>query len=269
MRVFISWSGKKSKAVSIALKDWLPVVINAVEPWLSYSDIEAGARWGNKLSFQLNETKFGIISLTQKSMTSLWVHFEAGAMSRSMDSSKVVPYMLGIEPIDISGPLEQFQAVNGDKEGTRKLVHSLNQAVKTVGEKYLEEKTLDKSFEKWWPDLEQKLNSLPESGEDVEMRTDRELLEEVLLLARSTNRSIGGEAFGEILTPGMINTLLEVYYQRAIEIAKEKGIEPPQKPPTLVTGDYDLMNNERIGKLLQYYSLKAVGIDIKDEFLDL
>ena len=44
MKVFISWSGTRSKALANALHKWLPMVLQYVEPWVSDSDIDAGER---------------------------------------------------------------------------------------------------------------------------------------------------------------------------------------------------------------------------------
>lgn len=45
MDIFISWSGERSKALAEALRSWLPKVIQNLNPWISVSDIEKGARW--------------------------------------------------------------------------------------------------------------------------------------------------------------------------------------------------------------------------------
>jgi len=47
-----------------ALKEWLPNVIQAVDPWVSSSDIDAGMRWTPALAEQLQQTQLGILCLT-------------------------------------------------------------------------------------------------------------------------------------------------------------------------------------------------------------
>ena len=45
MKVFISWSGKTSFEVAKVLKEWIPCVIQDIEPYFSSDDIDKGARW--------------------------------------------------------------------------------------------------------------------------------------------------------------------------------------------------------------------------------
>jgi len=55
MKVFLSWSGVKSKKVAIAFGTFIKNVIQVVDPWIS-SDIEKGSRWNQEISEKLEET---------------------------------------------------------------------------------------------------------------------------------------------------------------------------------------------------------------------
>ncbi len=63
MKVFLCWSGGRSRAVAEALKDWLPDAVPGVDPLLSV-DIEKGARWSAEVAKELEESKVGVICLT-------------------------------------------------------------------------------------------------------------------------------------------------------------------------------------------------------------
>lgn len=45
MKVFISWSGTRSKAMANALKEWIPLIVQHAKPFVSDKDISAGDRW--------------------------------------------------------------------------------------------------------------------------------------------------------------------------------------------------------------------------------
>src|SRR5581483_8186823 len=110
MKVFISWSGKRSRAVAVALRDWLPGVINSVEPFVSSEDIYAGSRWQKEIAEQLESTNFGIVCVTKENQHAPWLNFEAGALAKAVESSYVVPLAVDLKPTDVEIPLGQFQA---------------------------------------------------------------------------------------------------------------------------------------------------------------
>lgn len=52
-RVFISWSGDRSLLVATALRGWLKLVVQSIDPWFSGRDIPPGQRWGLLLDEEL------------------------------------------------------------------------------------------------------------------------------------------------------------------------------------------------------------------------
>src|SRR5215212_3926015 len=134
MKVFISWSGERSGKVAEQLREWLSYLFESVEPWVSRSDIEAGARWGVEVQEELAATSFGILCLTQENVAAPWLLFEAGALAKALKDTFVAPYLLDLSPSDIpSGPLSQFQAKSADRQGTWELVKGINTALKEKG----------------------------------------------------------------------------------------------------------------------------------------
>lgn len=157
MKVFLSWSGENSKGVARALHEWLTLVFPEIEFWISTRDIQAGQRWGDELDSQLESTNFGIVCVVPGNITSPWMLFEAGALSKSVSSSRVVPYCVGISHDEVQGPLGRFQGVSADAVGTRKLVDSINALISAKRP----EPNLTKTFDKWWPDLKRALEDIP------------------------------------------------------------------------------------------------------------
>jgi predicted nucleotide-binding protein len=165
MKVFLSWSGKVSLAVAEALRDWLPGVLQAVEPWLSSEDIPLGDRWANLIGEILESAEVGIICLTKENLNSQWLNFEAGAISKKFRQSLVCVYTLNISPSEISGPLSQFQCASTNRDDTYRLVSTLNNS---LGESAVPEKYLERSFNLNWPFLQERLEEIIKSEQNKE-----------------------------------------------------------------------------------------------------
>jgi hypothetical protein len=76
-----------------------------------------------------------------------------------------------------------FQATKADKEDTRKLIHTINNA---VSDEPVSEPMLNALFEKLWPDLEAKLETLPTPEQVVDAkRSPNEMLAEILEITRA------------------------------------------------------------------------------------
>jgi hypothetical protein len=196
MKVFISWSGKTSHAVAMALRDWLPSVIQSINPYVSSEDIDKGARWSSDIAGELDESSFGILCVTADNINAPWLNFEAGALGKSVERSKVCPFLFRIKPSDIDGPMLQYQSTIYDEKDIYKLLLSINNA---FNDEKIDEKRLEKIFEVWWPILDKALNEI----EDIEIQSpistetpeDEEntkylskVLEEVLEISRTNQR---------------------------------------------------------------------------------
>jgi hypothetical protein len=156
---------------------------------MSSEDIEAGARWGSHVTNELSETRVGIICLTKDNQTAPWILFEAGALAKSIESTFVIPYLVDLEPANIQrGPLNQFQAKKANKTETCEIIRTLNRRL----ENPLPDSQIERTFTRWWPDLEVVLNNLPDIKKEPETRRSLEdMLSETLELVRSIYRSAG------------------------------------------------------------------------------
>lgn len=114
----------------------------------------------------------------------IWILFEAGALSKNVGASNVCPILFDFESTELTGPLLSFQATRFDKSDMKKMLKTINEA---CNESKLDTSVLDNVFEKWWPEIDEKIRGIianykPEQPSTK--RTDRELLEEILSLSR-------------------------------------------------------------------------------------
>ena len=197
MKVFISWSGERSKKVALIIRDWLPTVIQAIEPFVSSEDIEKGARWNTDIAQELKESSFGLICVTKDNLNSQWLNFEAGALSKSINNTYVAPLLFDVKPSELKGsPISQFQATSFSKDDMKRLIETLNNATGNS----LTPARLDKAFELCYADLEKSIKELRETS-TVELDADNEdgsnshldpnILEELLETSRNTQRLLG------------------------------------------------------------------------------
>jgi hypothetical protein len=239
MKVFISWSGGRSKETADVLSSWIRQVIQAAETWISI-DIQKGIRWSEQIKNELEESKVGIICLNKDNLQSEWILFEAGALSKTKDA-QVCTFLLDVNPADIKPPLGQFQHTLFDKEDLRKLVHTINNKIISNGEKTIPEKDLDEVFEVFFPKLNEKLLViLNEKSTDGNVkRTDRDILEEILQTIR-------------VLKQPDLKEMYEMFYRMSIE-NKMENKELISVWRNDITNSTDKFTKQTLIKMLKYF----------------
>jgi hypothetical protein len=185
VNIFISWSGERSLQVADALYNWLPRVLHAVKPYLSVEDTAKGAYWASEVKRQLDAADFGIICLTPDNLEAQWIHFESGALSKSLQRASVAPFLFGVTPDALTGPLTLFQATEASKpQDVLRLVKDLDTG---CGDRAVGEKLAEDSFGVWWPRLESKLQEITVPAA-VGRRPVNEMVREILDRQRTLER---------------------------------------------------------------------------------
>lgn len=186
-KVFLSWSGDASCAAAKSWKEWLPLVLNSAEPWLSAADIDKGIRWENEISKQLENSSVGILFVTPQNLKSEWLHFEAGALSKKQSSAYVCTYLIGLSKNELPQPLSMFQATDATESDTLKLIKTINSKLGSQG---LSEVQCEESFKIRWFNLESKLMEIRYSmGFDNLSLSLDEKVTEILELLRAEKLS--------------------------------------------------------------------------------
>lgn len=227
MKVFLSWSGDRSKAVAAALCGWLPEVLQQVEVFMS-SDIEIGETWLAKIESELGKSDVGILCLTPANLREPWLLFEAGVLKSSATTSRVMPYLFDLTPSSIPQPLGMFQACEATEHGTKALTATLNKHT----EKPIKVASIEKQFRLHWPGLKKELDAI-QVTEAPSVLPDREILEEILRHVRAQN--LESNRRGRELSPDEAVRLTKLGLWLAA--SRKESRERAARTPGVVTGE--------------------------------
>ena len=198
MNLFIVWSGDLSERTAGLLGQWFTQLM----PWLKVhvpsGDSYGGIGWFSNEWKALQSAEFGILILTKENLNSPWFLFEAGVLFSKLDRSSLFPVVVDLSIADLSGPLAQFQAVKADQDGVSKLAQAINMKSLEMHRGGLEGEVLMKAMEASWPGFEPLVTNLKPGSPPQRMRSDREVLYEILELSRSIARNVESQKVTEI-----------------------------------------------------------------------
>jgi len=235
--VFLAWSGPASQKVASVLYDHLPLIINAVEPYMSDEDVEKGTRWVSEISRHLEACGCGVLCITPENLKSQWMHFEAGALSKVIDKSLVCPFLVGVKQSSLKGPLTMFQATASAKNDFYRLVKTLNSQCGQLG---LKDDRLQKAFEVYWPKIGEALSAIegelnqPASptgaAKEAVEPEERELIDELVVRVRDLSRNLPemySSLLKEICARGRRHSIADLIIERQKE--EEPSLSPREQ----------------------------------------
>lgn len=190
MKIFISWSGDRSKLIAKALREWLPHVIQCVQPFMSETDVMPGTRWRTVIAKNLEHCKVGIICVTKDNYSAPWLLFEAGAIAKAVDNSLVCPLLIDLDPGDLAkSPLSEFQCKKMDKNSIQEVITVLN----SQSENPISGLVIESTFLMYWPKLESTLESIPvtrdEEAPNIEVSSEV-TVKDIILQIQSLGKMI-------------------------------------------------------------------------------
>lgn len=268
MKVFLSWAGDTSHKCALALREWLPCVINPLIPYVSSQDIDKGARWSIDIAKELYNSQVGIICLTKESIGSPWLNFEAGALSRTVEEpTLVMPILFDLKTSEFHGPLLQFQCAIFEQQNMLKLLQDLNNRLPT--DKQRSDDGLRKSFKIAWPSLSDEVKKVLEQDGNVDRsgskqkhkEGEKDILEELLMLARFQQRTISNP---ERLLP--LEYLRDAVHDILEQLSPELPRSPRQKDvprgPQMEVRQTPSKQDERIDTLTNVIDEKQIGNNV-------
>ncbi|EIV7249516.1 MULTISPECIES: TIR domain-containing protein [Klebsiella pneumoniae complex] len=190
MKVFISWSGQRSKVVAELISDWLKCVIQASQPWISTRDIDRGAIWFSEINDKLKDVSVGVVCLTQENKGKPWILFETGALAKGLSTNRVCTFLIDLNPEDLQDPLAQFNHTTPNVQSVWELVRTINAC---LNDKALDERILKQVFDTYWPQFETNFQSALKHNppeEDTPPRTEQDILSEILSNTRALSNRI-------------------------------------------------------------------------------
>lgn len=160
--ILFFWSGDESKQVASALCKWLRKLFpTGIEFKIFEQTVKAGVDWRLALLRMLRSADLAVPCVTQESLRSPWMVFEAGVVtgtSKGRSLKPVIPFLAAdIDPrIWKDSPLSSFQGVPANMDGALKLV----QSVCEVSKSNLQEHQIQLMVEGHWKELESDLKAI-------------------------------------------------------------------------------------------------------------
>ena len=126
-----------------------------------------------------------------------------------------------MKPVDLKGPLTEFQACTFEKAEIKRLIISMNDSC----EAKVNSTVIDKSFEAFWPELEKRVSETQKQFGNKTVkkeRTSNDMLEEILMRIRAIG--INGMGLGMSEINSRVLNDLNTMYNDAVDAFNKRDL---------------------------------------------
>ena len=122
VKVFISWSGERSKDAADKIYNVLDKIDEDIIPWMSSQDTPSGESWYNEIQARLSESDVGIVCVTPENSLRPWINYETGFLKAVVKDNNLHTVLIGPRPDTSKTPLDELHVPNLNKEVFEKMI---------------------------------------------------------------------------------------------------------------------------------------------------
>lgn len=188
MKIFISWSGQRERAVAEALREALPdLCVTEVEVFVSSKSISKGANGTSVIEANLDTSDYGIILVSRENQNAPWLNYEGGWLASTL-SRPVSTICLDLRPGDVTSPLAPRQATQFESEDD--MTELLRQIAETANPS-IPPRAFNTLLKSVWPSIREswKPNDAPSAGEKNQ-RSEQDMLAEIVERVRNVESEL-------------------------------------------------------------------------------
>lgn len=172
--VFIGWGNKRGKDIANILYEFLVNFFNdEIDFYLSLN--EKKINWASNILEETKKAKLGIFCILKENITSLWMHYEAGALGKN-----IYPILFDVKESNLVGPFNLLNPTIFGEEEFKKIIIEINKLCSSP----LKERALDYNYPAQWKSLDLKVKNILSKTDDISEIDKDVMIQEILFNTR-------------------------------------------------------------------------------------
>lgn len=156
-KVFITYSGTVSKAISELVHTWLRHTLHTVDLLYTPAFIKPGQRVDLLLFDLLEKANIALLIYTKEGLNCTRMVFEAGYVSKGNRDACIIPLLFGLSHKELPEPIDAFKCEVFSRNGMWRILKAINNYQGGSG---VNEETLKRVFDSEWDGFARDINDV-------------------------------------------------------------------------------------------------------------